>query len=40
MRRMPFMENTRVWWEHLKEGERFKTLGVVGKKKIQLILKI
>ena len=35
MRHVPFMENTPVWWEHLKEGERFKTLGVEGNKILQ-----
>lgn len=35
MRHVPFMENTRVWWGRLKEGERFKTLGVDGKKILQ-----
>ena len=35
MRHVSFMVNTRVYWEHLKEGERFKTLGVEGKKILQ-----
>jgi len=34
------MGNTRVWWEHVKEGGRFRNLDVESKKIVQPILKI